>query len=117
MNEKTPEFIEPSDTDIFFWLKTARDYIRDLKEVLRTERAAVDELRKENAELKYALESLKIQRDYEPKQFTKKVVEKFKELSEFSPHCCEDCPCDYFRQVSSAILTDPMAKEIMKEKV
>ena len=27
-----------------------------------------------------------------------------KELSEFSPHCCEDCPCDYFRSASQAAL-------------
>ena len=110
----------------------------------------MDELRKENAELKYALESLKIQRDYEPKQFrneldklrifAKKAVEgikfahneinnsgvvRFHEDDSWSHDECEykDNPesgkCDFcygYADIKS-ILTDHMAKEIMKEKV
>ena len=34
-----------------------------------------------------------------------RMREKFKELADFTPHCCEDCPCDYFRQAAEEALS------------
>ena len=28
-----------------------------------------------------------------------------KELADYSPHCCEDCPCDYFREAAEKALS------------
>ena len=35
---------------------------------------------------------------------TGKLVEALEYLADFSPHCCEDCPCDEFRRKAEEAL-------------
>ena len=40
------------------------------------------------------------------------LVKALKEIASYSPHCCEDCPCDYLRQVAEEAIAKAEGKAV-----